>query len=231
MTKFSWEVPLKHLSDFDEDQDYLFTLSFLYNNPIYTKYILNRNSNTKLILDNSYNETMEPGDPMHLVELSEEYGADYIICPDDDNWDLDKLISVYKDMELWVSKFNLLLVTKTNNECGWAHNNNQRFCVTYEQRFKLKKEWLYKATHFLGLNNYWECYQFKPQTCDTSMPIKLAMENKTIEDWYKHNFKHPKTTPDYFNQTMTDRQITLAKQNIKTLRECTNGTKKLQISR
>jgi hypothetical protein len=226
-TKFSWEVPLAHLKDFDGDQDYIFSISFLYEHSVYRDYILNRPSYKQLILDNSYNELGKSGDALSLSTMADDYGADYTICPDDESWSTQQWISSYTQSIVWMDKNHLLAVPKNNNECVYAHVNNIAFALPYRQRSKVKKEWLYKAQHFLGLNNHWECYQFKPRTCDTSMPIKLAMKGKTIKDWITEGLTHPRTTPDYFSQHMTTAQIDLAKQNIQTIRECTNGTKKL----
>jgi hypothetical protein len=229
-TKFSFEVPLAHLNDFDKDQDYLFTLSFLYADARYCNYLDNKLNGRYLILDNSYNETNQPGDVKQLKEIAEDFNPDIIICPDCNGWGWNDLSNAYWIMRQEFLKHQLWMVAKSTLECNKMYYLNRNYATTYEQRLGIDDIWNYKAKHFLGLINPWECFKFHPHTCDTGMPIKLALKGKTIKDWYKDGCRHPKTTPDYFKIKMTLNQIKLAKENIKIIKECANGTYNLQAN-
>ena len=86
-----------------------------------------------------------------------------------------------------------------------------------------------EGIHFLGLLSIPEILQYRPRTCDTSMPIKLALRNETIRDWAGKGYPHVHTKDlgfegkDFFNATMTDKQLKLAKSNIEHLKEVINN--------
>ena len=219
MTKFSYEVPLAHLEDFDEYQDFIFALSFLCEDKIYKSYVKRKKKEGKfLILDNSYNELKIPDLPDTLARLFYDLEADLVISPDCNGWSLEDLRASYKEMTKLVSKEKILVVVKSREEYDmFMRGGAPHYCTTYEQRKTLPKNIVYLCYHFLGLLSTWEIRTSSPISCDTGMPIKLALEGKTIADWAGEHFPHLDTTPDFFNLTLTKEQLKLAKENIEWL--------------
>lgn len=78
--KGSFEVPVNHLYDFDSDQDYLFVLAHLCDNPLYKSYVMA--SNKYKILDNSAYELRRSISVDALLDLAEELRADVVVVPD-----------------------------------------------------------------------------------------------------------------------------------------------------
>ena len=72
-------------------------------------------------------------------------------------------------------------------------------------------------SHFLGLISIPEIRDFHPPTCDTSMPIKLAMKGMMLRDWaakdYPHIYTHElgNQGEDYFNAKLTTEQLEQAR--------------------
>ena len=241
MTKFSFEVPIKHLLDFDEDQDFGFALSFLVNqNKAYADYY-NRFALTyqdrKVILDNSYNEKLEADGFSQLSYAIERcFGASHLVAPDSPKFDEAQIASNWVSACLNFRKFkqeNVIAVVRSRKMFNFLYDcGAQSFAVSYWTRPEIIKEsdafWI-SGCHFLGLNNIDEIKTFRPQTCDTSMPIKLAMVGKSIDQWRRDDFPHIYTHElgasgsEFFNASLTDETIKLAKQNIKQLKEECNG--------
>ena len=79
MLRLSFEVPLKHLNDFHEDQDFIFSLSMLYQNNKYTKYIKQcKERGYEIWLDNSFNEKQQADPPEKLVQIYMNYKPDWV---------------------------------------------------------------------------------------------------------------------------------------------------------
>jgi hypothetical protein len=217
--KFSWEVPIYHLEDFDKDQDFLFALSFLCSDKRYTNYMKKKRSNRKLILDNSYNEINKPENPINLHNISKILNPDFVVCPDDDTWTIKELKEVYKKMTELFPNDSLLLVVKSLPEVLFASKEKVEYCTTYTQRNILSDKANYDAYHFLGIRSLKELEKFSPKSCDSGMPIKLALMDITIPEWELKGCKHIKTNQDYFKTKMTTKQIDLAKRNIAYIKE------------
>lgn len=217
MTKFSWEVPTKHLRDFDPYQDYYLVLSFLYKDPNFATFMMK--TSKAIILDNSYNELREPGDPKTLYDLALRLNPRWVICPDCHGWSLEELQHSYRSMERLIHPENLLIVVKNEEQYLWAMDEGIPFCTTYDERMDLPDIINFKATHFLGLIMPSEVRHFHPISCDTGMPIKLALEGKTIGQWIEEGYPHPLTKPEYFDLTLTDKEIDLAIKNIEEIKK------------
>jgi len=214
MTKFAFEVPLAHLEDFDQYQDLIFALSFLCEDPHYVKYIERNRKGRTLIIDNSYNELGIPDSSDEMARLFCELNADFVICPDSDSWNLEQLRNTYRKMISLVPREKVLVVVKSKEEGDMFFNEGAfYYCTTYEQRKKLPESVKNLCYHFLGLIDPWEIKRYSPISCDTSMPIKLALQGRTILDWIKDGCPHLKTTPDFFNLTLTKEQLKLALEN------------------
>mgnify|MGYP007112013540 CR=1 FL=1 len=81
-TLFSFEVPIAHLNDFEDLQDFHFSLSFVYDDPKYKAFMMRQASRgyKPVWLDNSYNEKLEAESSHKLVALMREVGAAKIIA-------------------------------------------------------------------------------------------------------------------------------------------------------
>jgi len=215
MTLFSFEVPLKHLEDFDEDQDFYFALSFLCReSDEYLYYLEDRvREGCHVVLDNSYNELNEPDVPEELVRIFNELGADAVVSPDSDKWSFDGLNESYQEMLSLMPSGKVWVVVR--NEEEFHHfRYAARCCSTFYHRPQLPL--LNKCTHYLGLASLREIQEYEPISCDTSMPIKLALKGRSIEQWVLEGCPHYHTRewPSFFKMHLTDKQIKLAKENI-----------------
>lgn len=238
MTKFSFEVPLKHLNDFDEDQDYHFCLSMLFDRPEYEEYHRQvRNKGLKTIwIDNSFNEKFEADKESDLIYLFNQFHATRVVAPDSIHWETDQIKKSFINISRHTSRRATILVCRNYK----MYTDLQglfpgTFAVSYWKRPGSQyAEWtthqLQLVTgeanlHFLGLNSIQELLDVRPLSCDTSMPVKLALVNQTLRQWIENGCPHINTKDlgvhgsDFFNTTMTTQQIDLAKENIQCLRQ------------
>ena len=214
MTKFSYEVPLAHLEDFDPYQDLYFALSFLCDDPYYVRFVKERSKDRLIILDNSFNELGVPDTPSKMARLFDELNADMVVSPDCDGWSLEQLKASYKEMISLVPKEKVLVVVKSREERDmFLEEGVFYYCTTYEQRARLPLNLLTLCYHFLGLLSPWEIKRHNPISCDTSMPLKLALQERTIPGWIQDGCPHIKTTLAFFDLMLTKEQLALAKRN------------------
>lgn len=217
MTKFSFEVPLNHLKDFDQYQDLYFALSFLCKDPKYFDFIKRVEERGKqVILDNSFNELGKPDSPKEMARLFKELHAQMVVSPDCDGWSLKELRESYKEMISLIPKEKVLVVVKSKEERDMFLDEGAfYYCTTYEQRRKLPESLKTLSYHFLGLIDPWEIRRYAPISCDTSMPIKLALQGRTIHSWIIDRCPHIHTRDitNFFDLTLTKEQLTLALEN------------------
>ena len=229
MTKFSFEVPIKHLDDFDEDQDFIFSLSILYQNEEYVKYInkVNQEGMKTVWLDNSYNETMKADSVTDLVKLTRLHQARRVIAPDDPKWDTKQIKESFTEMNDYFGVHRIIVVVSSYEMfIDLQEAGAMNFAVSYWTRDQWSLEALKNIPrlHFLGLLDVPELINIQPASCDTSMPIKLALTGRTMRDWQKTNYEHIHTKDlgpegkSFFEAEMTSKEIDLAKENIWTLR-------------
>ena len=215
MTKFAYEVPLAHLEDFDEYQDLIFALSFLCKDTRYFNWLRYWKEKGKtIILDNSFNELGQPDSPKEMIRIFYEIKADMVVSPDSDGWSLDELKNSYKEMISLIPKEKVLVVVKSKEERSmFLEEGIFYYCTTYEQRPRLPHNIMTLCYHFLGLLNPFEIRRYSPISCDTSMPLKLALQGKTMQDWVRESCPHTKTTPDFFNLVLTKEELELSLKN------------------
>lgn len=233
MTKFSFEVPIKHLQDFEDLQDFHFTLSMLYDNPIYRSfYEEQRAKGEKTIwLDNSYNEKLSADSLSTLMGIANSLDVDKIIAPDSPEWSKEQIGDAFLEAATHISPKKLICVVKDVEmkeymlKLGATH-----FATSYWVRpnLSLITQMKLMPSHFLGLISIPEIRDFHPPTCDTSMPIKLAMKGMMLRDWaakdYPHIYTHElgNQGEDYFNAKLTTEQLAQARLNIIRLKEVCN---------
>lgn len=219
-TKFSFEVPIAHLNEFDEDQDFYFSLSFLYDKPEYYKFMMS--TDKEMWIDNSTNELKKPDSCSSLANLLCSTKASRVVAPDHPDWNQETMLNSFTDMvNCDLSKEVVVVVIHHPDWIGHFKSYGiVNFAVPYDFRYctrsKLKR---FSTCHFLGLLSIQELLIAKPPTCDTSIPIKLALLNKTLDEWIKSGCPHIHTHPEFFSLKLTSQEIKLSKQNIKRLKE------------
>jgi hypothetical protein len=231
MNGFSFEVPLDNLNDFNEEQDYIFALSFLCRDKRYLKYLRDmKDSGLKITLDNSYNELKVATPVKDMLSISEEINADYVICPDDDTWTEVKYLTIFNQMASKINPSKLFLIARNPMHfLTFEREGILNIAIPYEFRPKYTgqpslegygygytketKRYL-RGSHFLGLNTLNEPVKYQAKSCDTSMPIKLAVKGISIKEWVKERCYHIDTIPEFFDLRLSKKQIKLAKDNI-----------------
>lgn len=236
MTSFSFEVPIPHLEDFDDLQDFVFALSFLGKDERYMKWLQKHaEAGLKTIwLDNSFNELGEADSSYELAKVGRNIQATCLISPDDPGWSTSQIASAFRNMTRWWEKDRLVAVVK--NVAMYNHMRSEgakHFAISYHVRRNCslsKLRWVKgKNIHFLGLiedipRSIKELTTLKPPSCDTSRPIKLALQGISMKQPNCQVSYHPpgKDKLTYFYTEMTTAQIDLARANITYLKEVTN---------
>jgi len=222
ITQLSFEVPLHYLREFDEDQDFYFTLSFLFKDPCYWDTIQRLVNKRMVWVDNSTNEVRTPDDVNHLATLYRQIRPTRIIAPDHPDWGPETILTNALALaKKHVPKGRIVVITHHPDWIGHFFSYGiSNFAVPYDFRYctrdKLKR---FGGCHFLGLLSVEELLIARPKTCDTSMPIKLALQGLTLREWIKAGCPHIHSTPNFFHLKMTRRQVRLAKQNIRHLKQ------------
>ena len=239
MTKFSFEVPIPHLHDFDEDQDFFFTLSMLYQRPEYADYIAEKMSEglRTIWVDNSFNEKFVAEKASDLVKIARDYRAAKLIVPDDINWSGDQIFHEYEKvfnlLRYESEEFMPIVVVKDPQMLDFLLERHiDHMAISYWNRHLWSRSQLREAIdyldgnlHFLGLLSVQEVIDCHPKSLDTSMPIKLALRGQSLRQWAIEGYPHIHTKDlgvegnDFFNTVMSPKQIALAKDNIQQLKE------------
>lgn len=235
-TKFSFEVPYQHLMDFHEDQDFIFTLSMSFDDPRYTEYVtFVRDVGLKPIwIDNSFNEKFIAEPAGKLVDLYNQFRAVKIIAPDDITWGTEQILYSYNQLlEMLPHKHEqsaICVVSSYQMYLEMYDFGIRQFAVSYWTRKKFSTSELREMdVHFLGLLDMVELQHVRPRSCDTSMPIKIALLGWDLQQWCSHGYPHINTKEmgmegsDFFNMSLTNEQLELAKRNIRDLRRALNG--------
>lgn len=223
-TYWSFEAPLNHLQDFSDLQDYHLALSFLLSDKRYVTFLEEERINKNIILDNSYNELKKAEGIETLIQMAEMIKADAVISPDDHTWTTEETINAYKVLKSKSEgKFQIMVPTKSMDEAraAWAEGVIG-LALPYRFRPFMPEAFPWHKTHFLGLRDPIEVKMLKPISCDTSMPIKIALQGMTIDEWIIDICPHVATVPDFFHINMTIDQVELARRNIKRLKEVCN---------
>ena len=232
-TKWAFEVPVQNLKDFDEDQDFIFALSFLFDKrePLgwdYTRYIqeVSHTSLKTLWIDNSYNELGVADESRTMRDLYVNHKPQILICPDDPEWDSVKIGYEFQKLKSHIIPVSDLMVVIQDWEMfiQLSKGGAEHFAVPYDTRqanFTTSQLEGIPNLHFLGFNDPEEIRQVQPASCDTGMPIKLALEDKTLAKWMTEGCPHIHNRGylEYFQMVMTDQQIKIAKENITNLKE------------
>lgn len=230
MTKFSFEVPIPHLHDFDDLQDFVFALTCLCKREAYGNYLHNTlDKGLKTIwVDNSFNENLKPDHWSNVVRWGRFWEATKTIAPDSPDM---SLVDIHRN---WIAVSKRLSPGKTICVVkDWTMRDFmiKAGCTHFAIGFRTRPQWSpYEIAktpnvHFLGLNDLQEL-KMGPPSCDTSLPIKLALKGRTLREWHEHGQGHiTKGMPwqEYFSLEMTTQQIDLARRNICQLKEIANN--------
>ncbi len=222
MTKFSFEVPIDYLEEFHEFQDFGFALSFLMGEKSYKEYF--QTYQGVWILDNSFNEIQKPESPWSMAKYYKDLLPSLVISPDSDQWDKDQVAKAFEFLAESVPLHRIIGIFKTEVEFfALAKKGCSNWASSYAHR-SLMPEWLLKMpNHFLGCLGPQEIHLLRPESCDTSMPVKLALAECTVDQWILNGCPHILSKPGFFYTKLSPREITLAKQNIIRFKEVCNG--------
>ena len=232
-TLFSFEVPINNLTDFSDLQDFHFALSTLYQYPRYKQFFVNeRKQGLKTIwIDNSYNERMVADSALELSSIFHDVGATRLISPDDPSWDTNRIKTEYLYTCSVTKQESVICVVNSPEMLRELQRvGAMQFALSYWVRSKLSSIELYQMSrcHFLGLLSINEIRVYQPPSCDTSMPIKLALKDQTLREWVEEGCPHINTKDlgkegkDFFLTEMSQEQVDLARQNIIRLKEVCN---------
>jgi hypothetical protein len=181
-------------------------------------------------LDNSYNEQMRADEVKELAQLAVDSNASKVVCPDNPNWPTTEIERQFSLMVDYGFEAEELIVVVKNEPMykDLLRSGVRNFACSYWTRprtFKAEHMWMYRDVHFLGLLSIDELYDMEPKTCDTSMPIKLAMKGLTMKDWIAQGCPHINTKDlgthgaDFFTARLPNETIELARSNIVWLKE------------
>jgi hypothetical protein len=236
--KASFEVPIAHLYDFDEYQDYLFVLSHLCENPAYKSYVMS--SNKFKILDNSAYELKRSIPVSRLYDIAEEIKADVIVVPDVLG-NADETLKMTEEFYKEFTKRPGLKNVKTMIVPQGVTYSEYLMCYYKMREFpydmigisfyipgplfesedlRLKKVQsvvnveLNRRIHLLGLYRSSFLYEYKKylsiESIDTSMPVVLAIYGKEFTD----KSVKEKRPASFFDLRLNKEQLNLAKKNI-----------------
>lgn len=226
MTKFSFEVPIAHLEEFEDLQDFHFSLSMLYENPVYEQFMHKQiDKGLKTVwLDNSYNEQLKATKHEDLARIMSVHDCSKVIAPDSPKWSTEQIFDSWDEMSQLVARWKVMIVVSNKEMFEKAKAMGiQPISISYWTRINMTWEELRwtKNCHFLGMLSVQELFDLRPPSCDTSMPIKMALKGLTIDEWeatgHPHYYTHE--MPEFFDYIMSRKEIALARQNIIRLRE------------
>jgi len=233
MTKFSFEVPHAHLEDFTDLQDFHFALSLHCKYKKYSNYFLRQatQGTSQVWLDNSFNETGLADEPTKLIKIGDKIGAHKIIVPDNPTWSTNKVARIFKKSTKMIPASKAIVVVNSpemleemqrQGALCWALSYHVRLPHYQSGGSWQDFEWA-KDCHFLGLCSVEEIIKLNPPTCDTSMPIKLALQGIRLRTWHEQGSPRVHRPPgmdklSYYDTIMTKSEILLARENILTLK-------------
>lgn len=231
MTKFSFEVPTAHLEYFDDLQDFYFTLAHLYDDERYLNFFQERQNTKELWLDNSYNELLKATDIQSMRTIAELVRPNRVISPDAPAWSKEVIAFEFHEAQKYFTREQLIVVVSSLDMRLYLQQlRAEHYAISYWVRPKIEEQLQQMLpAHFLGLLSPREIREFRPPSCDTSMPIKLALQDKNLSDWIAEGCLHIYTHQlgiagnDFFSARMTKRQLVLARNNIVDLKEMCNG--------
>ena len=243
--KFSFEVPIKYLNEFDNEQDYLFILAHHLSNKKYYDYC--KQSIKMKILDNGAYELGESISPEILLNYAILLDVDIIVIP-------DKLFDKRRSLQLETKFHNLLFESSYSFRlmkvvCGKnikeylkslievANDDKVDIIGISQSRHMITPnlsyvmEYLYsfandfingdKPIHLLGLTHPYELIEAHKynsiETIDTGRPINFAFHNKLFP--LVKRFDNYKKERGYDINTKKKLNVELAKKNIRRLKK------------
>ena len=228
---FSFEVPINHLEEFDEYQDFYFTLAQMFKDKRYKEFYMT--SRKPVWLDNGANEQGYPCSVMELAVLLHEGDFTHFLLPDfPDLWSnpatkalASELMRMYRREYSSIWLYNATPVPVCYDETDIVESvglGYRTIALPYDvDRSRLlefvKGKDVY--VHLLGYRQAGELEHPNVVSIDTSFPIKLAMGGIPWNPSMARDPKGLKTTNNYFYQTLTPEQVKLAIKNIQAMKD------------
>lgn len=232
---FSFEVPHNHLWEFHDEQDFIFALQQNTKVTRYARYLeeVHNEGLKRIWMDNGFNEIGAPCTPKDLFMTYDNFRSSRVVAPDSPNWDTEGIAFAFRLMLRYVPAENVIAVVRSKSMYeALLTDGAVHFAASYHSRregFTDDEMMSIEGLHFLGLLDPFEVKRIRPLTCDTSMPIKLALRNQEMGEWMSKGCEHIHTRDlglhggDFFSATLTEEQLALAHENIKHLRRIVNG--------
>jgi hypothetical protein len=238
--QFSFEVPTAHLDDFNEYQDFHLVLSHLCLNNDYIDFYKSESElGLKSIwLDNGFNENKKADEVHDMLWAYREIKAVKLFSPDDLNWSFTQILNSYDSVVRHISNKCVIPVLKNRTYYDLFASKRTTTIISVPFRKRpdgVDPEWTtgqlaalceHEWVHYLGLNSIQELNVVRPISCDTSMPIKLAIIGTSTYAWMEQGcYKVHRSTisGDFFDYKLSDKQIEQAIININQLKEAVNG--------
>lgn len=194
--KFSTEVPVPHLMDFDDLQDYGYALSYLCDQPGYINYFrFVKASGREVILDNSYNELLRSEGLDRLFDIYDKMEPDYLISPDNKKVEDTTHYNTFDQVAQRIGFDKTIFVAFRISHYDFAIKNRlEHVAIAFPQRpaisnyFHAKGIPAWMQIHYLGLNHPSEFLQC--DYIDTTLPLKLAYLHRSLSDWKREDYPH-----------------------------------------
>jgi hypothetical protein len=219
------EIPINHLKDFVPFTDFDFCLAHLVlQNELYAKfYSGQRQKGREVWLDNSLIELGYPMEKKEMLYAAQICCATHIIPPD---WPEEPERTMETAVE-WKKGLSYKII-------GVVHGNfetQKKVLDEYRKNnilpslpFRGNRVWVTPSIgsfHFLGMNSLREIHISQPSSIDTKLPLKLALQNKTLGINFSKKsptYTYGATELDLINTKLTLVQTALACYNIMKIR-------------
>lgn len=223
--KLAIEIPIRHLHQFTPLTDFDFVLAHLVNeNTTYRNFYADqRLKGREVWLDNSLIELGYPLSKTEMLNAALLCNATHIIPPD---WpeDPDKTCKTAIEMKGKGYKIIGVIHGRYDTQRMILHEYKQNDIIP-SLPFRGDRSWYNSqkdgAIHFLGMNSLKEIVDQHPSSIDTKLPIKLALQNKMINndfDKKSEEYTYGSQPFDLIETNLDSQQISLACYNIMKVR-------------
>lgn len=223
--KLAMEIPTKHWDEFFPytDFDYALCHEVLRNPEYWKKYQnLDRSTGREIWLDNSYNELREDIGIDSIKRAIDMIQPTHVVLPEGKH-PLDNLSKIIKGMEDLSGYKDIKFIATWRGGAAeliylYTHTLKPLIAIPYDDN----RDFFYpphspydpKEFHFFGFKSLKELSIVKPRSIDTSLPLRLAIQGRSLFDAMDYRPTTPLFNPDTL---MTSSQLKLAHGNMKIL--------------